>query len=77
LSSNGCAVPFIGTRVDRDGAGETVVTFEHLATGSWAYVETHDAQEAYALLTGKTRLIALSKFEIATGRTTEIRLPPR
>lgn len=75
LSSSGCAVPFLATRMSRNEEGETVVTFPRLASGSWAYIETHNAAEQSAVLSGRSaQLAALAHFEVTPGRTTEVRV---
>jgi hypothetical protein len=76
VSSRGCAVPLLGTRLERESSGESAIVFPRLAAGSWTYVETHTPAEVAAVLTGKaSALRALTRFEVTPGAIARVRLP--
>ena len=75
LSSSGCVVPFLGTRVERDG-GDSTVVFPKLAAGTWSYVEIGSPDELASLLTGRaTRASAMQTFTVEPGKATRVALP--
>jgi hypothetical protein len=76
VSSSGCAVPFIGTRDERESDGGTAKVFPRLAAGTWSFVETHTVEQHQALITGGApRLMAIKTFTVQPGRTTTVLLP--
>jgi Carboxypeptidase regulatory-like domain len=76
VSSAGCAVPFIGTRDERESDGGSAKVFPRLAAGTWSLVETHDAEQYEAIMTGRgARLQPIKTFTVQPGRTTKVLLP--
>ncbi|HWW60909.1 MAG TPA: carboxypeptidase-like regulatory domain-containing protein [Thermoanaerobaculia bacterium] len=70
LSSSGCAVPFMGTQLERD-----VVIFPRLAAGTWSLVETRTPRELEQLLTGRgANLTAIQTFKVDAGNMTRVSL---
>ena len=78
VSSNGCSVPFLGTRREPDGGGAEAIVFPRLPAGRWSYVETRTPEETAAILTGRaSRLTAIETFTVAAGATTRVESPAR
>lgn len=76
LSSNGCAVPFLGTSRERDITGETAIVFPRLASGTWSYLEIRTPEELAFVLTGRARTLnAIRTFTVESGKVTRVALP--
>jgi hypothetical protein len=75
VSSAGCAVPFIGTRDEREPDGGSAKVFPRLAAGTWSFVETHDQAQHVAIMTGRAaQLLPVKTFTVQPGRTTRVDL---
>jgi hypothetical protein len=75
VSSAGCAVPFIGTRDERESDGESAKVFPRLAAGTWSFVETQNEEQHAAVMTGRAaRLLPIKTFTVQPGRTTKVLL---
>jgi len=75
VSSSGCAVPFYA-KVEQESDGQQAMVFRRLATGTWTYVETHNAQELAAVLTGRgLSLPSIKTFVVQSGKTTRVAVP--
>lgn len=73
VSSSGCGVPFLGTRVETEKTGERTVVFPRLAAGTWSYVETRNGEEVARLLTGRAAtLTPLETFSVESGKSTRV-----
>jgi hypothetical protein len=75
VSSAGCAVPFIGTRDEREADGSSAKVFPRLAAGTWSLVETHNPEQHATLITGgASRLLPIKTFTVEAGRSTTVSL---
>lgn len=75
VSSEGCAVPFLGVRHESAGEGQSVAVFPNLAVGRWTYVETYSDGEAQALLSGAAMNRQFGPtFTVEAGKRTGVRV---
>jgi hypothetical protein len=76
VSSSGCGVPSLATRIERDRPGEAALVFPKIAAGTWSYVETRTPAEVAAILTGRAAsLPAIRSFHVESGGSTKVVLP--
>lgn len=75
VSASGCAVPFLGTRIERESTGESSLVFPRLASGAWRYVETRTADELLALLAGRgAALPTIATVTVTPASVTRVNL---